>query len=71
MSLYIRLNKELDANKLIKQISKEIGAYKGGKLKDSFLCIEVKTVQDTVCGVVKEQVEKIKVNNDRENQVPE
>ena len=31
----------------------------------------IKTVQDTVYGVVKEQVEKLKVNNDRENQVPE
>jgi hypothetical protein len=71
MSLYIRLNKELDANQLIKQISKEIGTYKGGKLKDSFLCIEVKTAQDTVCGVVKDQVEKLKVNDDRENQVSE
>ena len=47
MSVYIRLNKELNPTTLIKQISKEISKYKG-KLEDSFLCIDIKQAQDTV-----------------------
>ena len=69
MSIYIRLNKELAPTTLVKQVSKEIARYKGGKLEDSFLCIEVKTPQHTVEGIVRKELDKLGVEDDRENKV--
>jgi hypothetical protein len=71
MSIYIRLNKELNPTTLVKQVAKEISRYRGGKLEDSFLCIEVKTPQHTVEGIVRKELDKIGAQNDRENKMPE
>lgn len=64
MSIYIRLNKELNPTTLIKQISKEISRY-NGKLEDSFLCIDIKTAQHTVENIARKNItNKLENNND-------
>ena len=64
MSVYIRLNRELNPTTLIKQISKEISKY-NGKLEDSFLCIDIRPAQDTVAHIAKNHIlNNLENNND-------
>jgi len=64
MSVYIRLNKELNPTTLIKQISKEISKYKG-ELENSFLCIDIKQAQDTVAYIARNHIaNNLENNND-------
>jgi hypothetical protein len=48
MSLYIKLNEDLNPKELIYKISKEISNYEGEDLPNSFLCIEVKSAKEVV-----------------------
>jgi len=64
MSVYIRLNKELNPTTLIKQISKEISRYEG-ELENSFLCIDIKQAQDTVAYIARNHIaNNLENNND-------
>ena len=56
MSLYVRLNKEIDVNKLLKDIKKEID--KGRKDGGDVLVIEIKPTAEVVEKITREQVTK-------------
>ena len=56
MSLYVRLNKEIDGNKLLKDIKKEID--KGRKDGGDVLVVEIKTTTEVVEKITREQVTK-------------
>jgi len=48
MSLYFRLNKDLNTQQLLKKLQHEINDYrKSGNLEDSILCIEIKRISHT------------------------
>lgn len=48
MSLYIKLNEDMNPKELIYKISKEISNYKGKDLPNSFLCIEIRPATEVV-----------------------
>ena len=56
MSLYVRLNKEIDVNKLLKDIKKEID--KGRKDGGDVLVIEIRPTVEVVEKITREQVKK-------------
>ena len=56
MSLYVRLNKEIDPNKLLKDIKEEINNNR--KDDGDVLVVEVKQVTKVVEKITREQVQK-------------
>jgi hypothetical protein len=56
MSLYVRLNREIDVNKLLKDIKKEID--KGRKDGGDVLVIEIRPTVEVVEKITREQVKK-------------
>jgi hypothetical protein len=56
MSLYIRLNRDIDPNKLLNDIKKEINNNR--KDNGDILVVEVKQVTEVVEKITREQVQK-------------
>jgi len=56
MSLYVRLNKDIDPNKLLKDIKEEINNNR--KDDGDLLVVEVKQVTEVVEEITREQVQK-------------
>jgi hypothetical protein len=56
MSLYVRLNKNIDPNKLLKDINKEI--KKEAKDEGDILVIEVRKTTEVIEKITREQVTK-------------
>ena len=62
MSLYIRLNKEINPQKLLKDINKEIKDHcQSHKPEDSILCINIRSISETTDGMI------VKLENTSEN----
>ena len=57
MSLYIRLNKEINPQQLLQKIQHEVNEYrKSNSLEDSILCIDIKPAAHVVDNLVKQKV---------------
>ena len=57
MSLYIRLNKEINPQQLLQKIQHEVNEYKkSNSLEDSILCIDIKPTAYIVDNLVKQEV---------------
>jgi hypothetical protein len=53
MSIYIRLNKEINPQKLLADINKEINDHcKSHKAEDSILCINIRSISETTDGMI-------------------
>lgn len=53
MSLYIRLNKEINPQKLLADINKEINNHcRSHKAEDSILCIHLRSISETTDGMI-------------------
>ena len=57
MSIYIRLNKEINPQQLLKKINDEINSHKQNNiLKDSILCIHIKNAANVIENLSREKV---------------
>ena len=57
MSLYIRLNKEINPQQLLQKIQHEVNEHrKSNSLKDSILCVDIKPTSHVIDSLVREKV---------------
>lgn len=57
MSLYIRLNKEINPQQLLQKIQHQINEHrKSNSLEDSILCVDIKPTSYVVDSLVREKV---------------
>lgn len=57
MSLYIRLNKDINPQQLLQKIQHQINEHrKSNSLEDSILCVDIKPTSHVVDSLVREKV---------------
>jgi hypothetical protein len=57
MSIYIRLNKEINPQALLKKLQEEINNHgQNNRLEDSILCVEIKNTASVIESVAREKV---------------
>jgi len=57
MSIYIRLNKEIHPQELLKKLQHEINNHReNNSLEESILCIEIKNVSNVIENIVRQNV---------------
>lgn len=57
MSLYIRLDKEINPQQLLQKLQHEINEHsKSNSLEDSILCVDIKPTSHVVDSLVREKV---------------
>jgi hypothetical protein len=57
VSLYIRLNKQINPQQLLKKIEQEVIQHRNNnKLEDSVLCIEIKNTSQVIENIAREKV---------------
>ena len=57
MSLYIRLNKDINPQQLLQKIQHEVNEHrKSNSLEDSILCVDIKPTSHVVDSLVREKV---------------
>jgi hypothetical protein len=63
MSLYIRLNKEINPQQLLQKLQHKISEHgKNNSLKDSILCIEIRNVSHAVDDITGETIKRLEHN---------
>lgn len=57
MSLYIRLDKEINPQQLLQKIQREVNEHrKSNSLEDSILCVDIRPTAHVVDSLVREKV---------------
>ena len=68
MSLYIRLNKEINPQQLLQKIQHDVNEHrKSNSLENSVLCIDVKNITHVVEDITKETIANLENKYDGED----
>ena len=63
MSLYIRLNKDINPQQLLQKIQNQINEHrKSNSLGDSVLCIDIKNITHVVEDITRETIARLEHN---------
>lgn len=63
MSLYIRLNKDINPQQLLQKLQHEINEHrKSNNLNDSVLCIDIKNITHVVDDITRETIARLEHN---------
>ena len=67
MSLYIRLDKEINPKQLLQKIQHEVNQHrKSNSLENSVLCIDIKNITHIVEDITRETIANLENKHDRE-----
>jgi hypothetical protein len=63
MSLYIRLDKEINPQQLLQKLQHEINEHrKSNSLENSVLCIDIKNISHVVEDITRETISRLEYN---------
>lgn len=70
MSIYLKLNKDINPQQLLQKLQQEINEHrKSNSLEDSVLCINIKNITHVIEDIARETIKCMENNNDRKNEM--
>jgi uncharacterized protein YihD (DUF1040 family) len=70
MSIYLKLNKDINLEQLLQKLQQEINEHrKSNSLENSVLCINIKNITHVIEDIARETIKCMENNNDRENEM--